>query len=113
MNTSIDLNKDWKGFRKVGKGKMIAKDNLQALHLEYDKYLLQRLNDPSPHLTFKKYLASRDLGFLCDFYDAIIRGNHRHLSSAEAILTGTINYQTWISSSSSSSSPLDTTGFCY
>ena len=70
MNTSIDREKDWKGYRKVG-NKMIPRDDLQALHIEYDNYLLQRLTDPAPYLTFKKYLSSRQLGFLCDFYDSI------------------------------------------
>ena len=82
MNKSIDRQKDWKGYRIVGKSRMIPKDDLQALHIEYDNYLLQRLNDPAPYLTFKKYLASRSFGFLCDVYDAIRFGDGSFVGDA-------------------------------
>ena len=108
MNTSIDRKKDWKGYRKVSIGKMIARDDMQALHIEYDKYLLQRLQDPSPHLTFKKYLASRNLGFLCDFYDSIMKGNHKNLDRKDLVLTGTIEYTGLLNGTGS----LDTAGHC-
>ena len=109
MNTSIDLKKDWKGYRKVSIGKMIAFDEMQALHIEHDKYLLQRLSEPSPHLTFKKYLASRNLGDLCDFYDSVVRGTHKNLTKKDLVLTGTIEYTTCLGTRGS----LDTAGHCY
>ena len=103
MNTSINREKDWKGYRMVGKSKMIPKDALQALHIEYDNYLLQRLNDPAPYLTFKKYLASRSLGFLCDAYDAIRFNDGSFVGESGAekwqkqyAMKGTIKYTSYL-----------------
>ena len=82
-------HQDWDGSKQVSKTKFLPEDDLQALRLEYDRYLVQRITSTHPHLTFKKYLAGKRLWDLCESFD-IARFNLDEYNDCR--LNGTISY---------------------
>jgi len=46
-------------------------NDLVQLRNEYKNFLMQRMSAPSPHLTFKKFLAGKRSFDLLEYYDSI------------------------------------------
>ena len=61
--------------------------DLLQLRNEYKNFLMQRMSQPSPHLTFKKFLAGKRSFDLLEFYDSI-----RNLSGEEYCFSGEISF---------------------
>ena len=79
-----------KNLREESPTEFQSIDMLTALKIEFDKYLIQRINSPQPHLTFKKFLAGKREWDLCDYYDQIRM--FEPVDFREYLTSGQINY---------------------
>ncbi len=61
--------------------------DLLQLRNEYKNFLMQRMSKPSPHLTFKKFLAGKRSYDLLEYYDSI-----KYLSGEEYCFSGEISF---------------------
>jgi hypothetical protein len=65
-------------------------DMFKRLHDLFSEYLSQRLFDPVPHLTFKRFLVSRNQRSMCDLLDEVRSGKAvvpRHLCDPPTMYT--------------------------
>jgi hypothetical protein len=74
------------------KAQTVASVDKEALIHEYNGYLIQRMVAAHPHPTFKKYLAGRGLGHLCDIYDILSYQVGISIPYCHFDLSGSIGY---------------------